>query len=233
MILTTSARVAIAAATANGRETLDSVGAGVPDSLSRILHGLDCGRVLAAIDDCDPLEQDWLVAAYATDGWPGKVQAAVRCQAQLYAEYTRRRAVRACTGKMLRLAAATMVHTSYRGLGAPGLAPAAVAELVGFDVRNWDAWQKAMHVMMDVLDGWDARGLGRVAKALGWREAAGQGGQAEADPVLAEIVRLLREAEAQRERSPIGSGIKLKAFPLLSVPKKRREVGLDLAMSPR
>ncbi|MDN5850281.1 MAG: hypothetical protein L0H63_11725, partial [Nitrococcus sp.] len=112
------------------------------------------------------LIEDWLLAAYAAEGYPGVHGAAVRAQAMLYAEYTHRRMVRAAPHKLFALAAA--VICDYRGcaLGAEPRGCAWYASRVGFAPQNIGTWLKARATMLGVLDQWDRRGLAAVAAVL-------------------------------------------------------------------
>lgn len=171
MITTSVAWVAILQATAHGRETRERVAGGVVCSGPMVAHGLDCGAVLAAMERCPRPVEDWLLAAYAAEGYPGVAQAAIRCQAALYAEYTRRRVVRSCTQKMFTLAGVVMHDFRERRKGNPARGIAWYAGEVRFKPENWATWSKAVTAMMDILEQWDCRGLREVGAIL-QRDAA-------------------------------------------------------------
>ncbi|UEX76817.1 hypothetical protein LMH63_12715 [Spiribacter halobius] len=122
MIRTTSARVAIAVATANGMqvpgwvdEALAAARSGKPDNTAAIWHGLDCGRVLAAVDRCLPHVRSWLLLTYGADGYASS-RALHRVTSELYRQYAETRTIRMRPDRVVLAAAAVIsdLRQQYR-----------------------------------------------------------------------------------------------------------------------
>lgn len=170
MINTTSARAAITMAMANGWRSPDltvRVQTGSKgDTTPQILHGIDCGRVLAAVDALPEPVRSWIYVAYAPAGWVTENHV-WRVQEELITEYHRRRQVRE-PGKIAVMALVCLSDMRARlSRNAPKLGPAAIAKKVRFDIRNWgNGWSDSYAVLEDIIDQWDREGLGPIAKNL-------------------------------------------------------------------
>lgn len=170
MINTTSARHAITLVMASGWRAPDLAirvqTSGRGDTTPHILHGLDCGRVLAAVDALREPVRSWLYVAYAPSGWVHESHV-WRVQEELIAEYHRQRKVRQ-PGKVAVMALVCLGDMRARLVrGAPKLSPSAIAAKVRIDPRNWPhGWADAYATMEEIIDGWDREGLTQVAAKL-------------------------------------------------------------------
>lgn len=169
MIKTKHAPMAIAIATANGQtKPLASRAGGGYDSIPKILHGLDCGAVLAAVDACDDPVRPWLYAGYAVPGYRGETLNWMRSLFKLLDEYLAGRTnVRCSEDQLVAMAASVMRDHSDSVLGQQSKPPCWYAAEVGFNARNWDGrWLKVRNQLRDVLAGWEREGFAVVEDAL-------------------------------------------------------------------
>lgn len=172
MINMHSARRAIRIATEAGWAKPDGPGGGdKSDSLPQILHGLDCGRVLKAVDLVPQPDRSWLLIAYAAHGWAGEAEA-FRLQEALVDEYHARRKVRE-KGKIANMAIVAVHDMQRRSLKQPALSPVEVCRKIRVDPKNWSkSWSDSWHVMGQILNEMDGRGLTIVKTHLNrWIEA--------------------------------------------------------------
>jgi hypothetical protein len=170
MINTSSARAAITLATGAGWQSPDlTVKVDKSDrdrSVPKILHGLDCGRILRAMDKTKEPHRSWLCVAYAATGWATDEHLS-RVHEELVTEFHKRKQVRQ-PGKISIMALVCIGDMRNRlSGGASKLAPAAIARKVRFDVRNWDnGWVENYREMEAILDDWDRQGLAPIAADL-------------------------------------------------------------------
>lgn len=182
-IRTTSARIAITMATGNGWRAqdwdellklgcrIDRSGSG--SNVPGMLHALDCGRVLAALDTCGEPAKDWAMLAYAAPGaiddqCPFRVHERLMIVYLLMQDRTPKQ-----TEKIGRLAWVSMHDMRQRQLHHErAMQPGDVAKKVGFAPNNWDTWKPKMEQMQMVIDEWDKHALDRVARVLFARQAA-------------------------------------------------------------
>lgn len=170
MINTTSARHAITMAMASGWRSpdlsvrVDTSSKG--DTTPQILHGLDAGRILSALDQVPEPAKSWLHFAYGPPGWVTEAHI-WRIQEELIEAYHQQRQVR-LPGKIAVLALVCLSDMRARlSRGAAKLGSAAIAQKVRFDRRNWDnGWSENYTVMEAIIDGWDRAGLTPVANNL-------------------------------------------------------------------
>ena len=175
MINTTSAREAIRLATEAGwGAPKEQTGKrqGKPDTIPMVLHGLDCARVIKALDRIGQPYQAWLRFAYASPGWGSELDM-LRVHEALVNAYHRGRTIRQ-PGKIANLALVALYdfRQRQRSQGAHKLAPAEVCLRVQVDVRNWaKCWAQSYDAMLDELDTWDRDGLAPVKETLNeWAE---------------------------------------------------------------
>lgn len=172
MINTLSARVAIAVATANGMripewcaEVID--GGGGRGNIASVLHALDCGRVLAAVDRTSEAARHWLLLAYGADGYaPSRAAHLVACHLQL--TYVQERHVRSEPNRLAGAAGAVVgdLVKQYRSPTRPGAGPGEYCKAIGVPADRWKDWKPAVERMQRIVDGWDRQGLGLVAAEL-------------------------------------------------------------------
>lgn len=172
MINTRSARVAIAIATANGMrapewaaEVLDT--GGHRGNVADMLHHLDCGRVLAAVDRCSEAVRCWLLLAYAADGYaPRKAPHVVT--SELYSRYVRERNVKATPARLVSIASAVIGDCAhqYRSPAKSPAMPADYCRAIGIPTNQYHHIKIPVEQMRNMLDGMDAQGLGVVASEL-------------------------------------------------------------------
>lgn len=178
MIRTTSARIAITIATGNGWSATDGMEmarygckiqkGGGSSNIPAMLHGLDCGRVLAAMDYCPGHIRDWLILAYAATGimdgdCPLRVHERLMAQ---YGEHTEQEA---------RLAFMVMHNYRYELIDHERrvLGPVAMSEKLGVNHRRFsEQFHDAMQSMRTIMDRWDKEGLREVARVLPSRARA-------------------------------------------------------------
>jgi len=172
VINTTSARVAIAVASANGMrapewcaERIDT--GGHRGTLESLFHNLDSGRVLAAVDHNPEPVRCWLLLAYAADGYaPYKAPHVVI--AELYQRYVNERNVRATPERLVSIARAVVTDLAqqYRTPTRPGATLAQYAEQIGVSARQVQDYERPITSMQEMVDALDAQGLGVVASEL-------------------------------------------------------------------
>lgn len=172
MINTTSARLAIAIATAHGHRAgawFDELvrHSSPTDTTSAALHNLDAGRVLAAVDACAEPVREWLLWCYGADGCvPARLLHGVT--ATLYREAACRRTLRTTPGRAANLAGAVAVDMRER-CRAPHRAPAppgAFAKAVGLAPNRAVGLMPTVEFMRAIIEGWDATGIRFVASKL-------------------------------------------------------------------
>lgn len=172
MINTTSARVAIAVATATGQRTppwcTDLVqGSEHNDSIPAILHYLDAGRVLAAVDSCPEAVRCWLLTCYAADGYASSRYLHV-ITATLYLEHARLRTIRCLPTTAATVAGAVigdMVMT-YRNPDALPARPCEYTKAIGVKTDRYSDYVPMINSMQRIVESWDGQGLIQVSKAL-------------------------------------------------------------------
>lgn len=176
MIKTTSARVAITIATGNGwsaDDTMDMIKLGVrvqkgsaASNIPSMLHGLDCGRILAAIDRIDEPARDWAVLVYGAAGYADS-GCVFRVHDRLYAAYVVAQGRKPQSPDRIRDIAMVAMHDMrHRLVNHVSLKPADYAQKAGFDVRNWGSYKDKIECMHKIMDGWDKQALGVVSRAL-------------------------------------------------------------------
>lgn len=170
MINTSSARTAITMAMASGWRSpeltirVDTSSKG--DTTPQILHGLDAGRIIKAVEEVPDPARSWLYLAYAPPGWVTEAHA-WRVQEELVSAYHQVRKVRE-PGKIAVLALVCLGDMRDRlSRGAAKLSPSVIARKVRVDPRNWPhGWAENYETMEAIIDGWDREGLGPIAESL-------------------------------------------------------------------
>lgn len=171
-IRTTSARVAVALATANGArvpewcaDIVDSGGS--RGNIGSILHGLDCGRVLAAMDRCPEEVRCWLLLAYGADGYaPSRALHLVT--SALYGQLARERTIKTTPARVANMAGAVVgdLTRQYRNPDRPGASDGDYARAIGVPTNQYKDVRPTVEAMQRIIDGWDRAGLGEVAASL-------------------------------------------------------------------
>lgn len=166
MITTRSARMAIHQASAFGRQTFTRVGGGHSSSDAKVAHAIACGAVLASVERCPPPVRDWLITAYAAEGYPGIAMAARRARDALYGDYLGCYRVRASRERLFRFAAAVLCDYRAGALGAKAAGGSWYAGQVGFRTSHWPRWARTLNRMVAIINAWDRRGLAEVGAVL-------------------------------------------------------------------
>lgn len=172
-----SARMAITIATGHGwrpgslgemLELLTQVQYGSKGSnIEAILHGMDCGRVLSALDTVGHPSRDWALLAYAAPGWADD-DCPFRVHSRLMLAYVLQQTRQPkAPEKIGRLAWVTLHDMRVRYLRhEDAMPPALIAAKVGFDVRAWSKWREKKAVMEEVIEDWDREAVQCVAEVL-------------------------------------------------------------------
>lgn len=176
MIETRSAATAITLATLRGHQSAESdhklygcriqrKGAG--GSSGEVAHGVDCGRVLAAVDRQRLPVMRWLYFAYAEPVWEWMTDAGM---CNLHAELTLKCEpwVGSQSERAERLAATAMHDkrvSKVRG-HQYGFPNAEYTRCIGLDRSAWRRIEPVVTALRDTLDDWDAEGLKAVAAEI-------------------------------------------------------------------
>lgn len=175
MISTTSARLAIAVATANGHRAPEWCADVVQnsnkyDSIPAILHGLDAGRILAAVDTCPEPVRAWLLVCYAADGYAPRRYLHI-VTSNLYLEHARRRTVRMIPAHAANIAGAVITDMLGRCRNPERLParPGEYTKAVGLKSDRYQDIMPMVESMQGVIETWDGAGLKVVASELPFR----------------------------------------------------------------
>lgn len=172
MINTTSARLAITVATASGYRSPEWVmdfiqGSNKPDNIPAILHGLDAGRILAAVDTCTEPVRTWLLICYGCDGYTSNRQLHV-ATSHLYLEHARQRSIREMPAKIASVAGAVIADSisRYRNPSREPAIPSEFTHAAGLAPNQFSQIEPIIDSMRNTTETWDRHGLTTVAAAL-------------------------------------------------------------------
>ncbi|MBK5943333.1 hypothetical protein LRF89_06645 [Halorhodospira sp. 9621] len=177
MIRTYSAKLAITIATLHGWQTPESDQmryrcridfSPATSTAGAVAHGIDCGRVLAAVDDCPEPSRLWLYIAYAEPAAEWVSDEGVFRLHDLLTLAVRERipGLKVAADRLESLMLAAMGDKRWTGLGNPRLRPADYARKVGFPRQSWPNYRRVVQAAHDQIDDWEAVGLKRVAAVL-------------------------------------------------------------------
>lgn len=172
MIKTSSARVAIAIATANGMRVPEwcaeqvSTG-GHRGTLASLAHGMNCGQVLAAVERSPLAVRSWLLLAYGVDGYASS-RALHIVTGELYSCYARQRTVRADPPRIAAACGAVVsdLRQCYRTPSRPGAGPGEYMRAIGARRDQWRDWATTVAALQGIVGQWDREGLAPVAAVL-------------------------------------------------------------------